>query len=243
MCSSFPKTTFKYTPYSLFFQLYGIIFIIYFWGYKMGKSIYLSRAEFSKISGVSQQSLSNMFKRFTAGTKTKYQFSENGEVIVSTLEYNRLVKLFRENEKKEIINSVEETKNNELINFFSKETKEISEINKKIEVQLAEVLEQNRLYKQHIEKQSEALNQLIKLTKEQQTKIKEFEVRKFEIKIDTNKINTNIDLQFQKKMDEIDFKEKRIKGIIKKFFVIEFYVFVFFVIVGLIFLATIIRMK
>ena len=117
----------------------------------------------------------------------------------------------------------------------------MAEINKKIELQQTELIEQNRFYKQHIEKQEEALNQLIKLTKEQQTKIKEFEVRKVEIKIDTNKINTNIDLQFQKKMDEIDSKEKRIMGIIKKFFVIEFYVFVFFVIVGLIFLATIIR--
>ncbi len=207
----------------------------------MGKSIYLSRAEFSKISGVSQQSLSNMQKRFRAGTKTKYQFSENGEVIVSSLEYNRLVKLFRENEKTEIINFVEETKSNELINFFSKEMKEMAEINKKIEVQFAEVLEQNRFYKQHIEKQEEALNQLIKLTKEQQTKIKEFEVRKVEINIDINKINTNINLQFQKKIDEIDAKEKKIRGIIKRFFVIAFYVFVFFVIVGLIFVAKVLK--
>ena len=209
----------------------------------MKKNIFVSKSEFSKLTKISKPSLSNMQKRFRAGTKTKYQFSENGEVIVSTLEYNRLVKLFREKEKEEIINFVEETKNNELINFFSKETKEISEINKKIEVQLAEVLEQNRFYKQHIEKQSEALNQLIKLTKEQQTKIKEFEVRKIEFKIDTNKINTNIDLQFQKKMDEIDSKEKRIMGIIKKFFVIAFYVFIFFVVVGLIFTVTIIRSK
>ena len=206
----------------------------------MKKNIFVNKSEFSKLTKISKPSLSNMQKRFRAGTKTKYQFSENGEVIVSSLEYNRLVKLFRENEKKEIINFVEETKNNELINFFSKE---MAEINKKIELQQTEVIEQNRFYKQHIEKQEQALNQLIKLTKEQQTKIKEFEVRKVEIKIDTNKINTNIDLQFQKKMDEIDSKEKRIMGIIKKFFVIEFYVFVFFVIVGLIFVATIVRMK
>jgi len=206
----------------------------------MKKNIFVSKSEFSKLTKISKPSLSNMQKRFRAGTKTKYQFSENGEVIVSSLEYNRLVKLFREKEKVEIINSVEETKTNELINFFSKE---MAEINKKIEVQIAEVLEQNRFYKQHIEKQSEAINQLIKLTKEQQTKIKEFEVRKIEFKIDTNKINTNIDLQFQKKIDEIDSKEKRIMGIIKKFFFIAFYVFVFFVIVGLIFVATIVRMK
>lgn len=209
----------------------------------MKKNIFVSKSEFSKLTKISKPSLSNMQKRFRAGTKTKYQFSEAGEIILNQIEYNRLVKLFRENEKKEIINFVEETKNNELINFFSKEMKEMAEINKKIEVQLAEVLEQNRFYKQHIEKQEEAINQLIKLTKEQQTKIKEFEVRKVEIKIDTNKINTNIDLQFQKKIDEIDLKEKRIMGIIKKFFVIEFYAFVFFVIVELIFLATIIRIK
>ncbi len=212
----------------------------------MKKNIFVNKSEFSKLTKISKPSLSNMQKRFRAGTKTKYQFSENGEVIVSSLEYNRLVKLFRENEKKEIIDFVEETKNNELnelINFFSKEMKEMAEINKKIELQQTELIEQNRFYKQHIEKQEEALNQLIKLTKEQQTKIKEFEVRKVEIKIDTNKINTNIDLQFQKKINEIDAKEKRIMGIIKRFFVIEFYVFVFFVIVGLIFVATIVRMK
>ena len=144
----------------------------------MKKNIFVNKSEFSKLAKISKPSLSNMQKRFRAGTKTKYQFSENGEVIVSSLEYNRLLKLFREKEKAEIINSVEETKNNELINFFSKEMKEMAEINKKIELQQTELIEQNRFYKQHIEKQSEALNQLIKLTKEQQTKIPSYFTKK-----------------------------------------------------------------
>ena len=94
----------------------------------MGKSIYLSRAEFSKISGVSQQSLSNMFKRFTAGIETKYHFSESGEIILNQIEYNRLVDLLKEKEKSEIVNSVQEKKSDIIINNFSSEIQDLIKI-------------------------------------------------------------------------------------------------------------------
>lgn len=192
----------------------------------MKKNIFVNKAEFSKLTKISNSSLCNMQKRFREGTKTKYQFSENGEVIVSTLEYNRLVKLFREKEKEEIINFVEETKSNELINFFSKE---MAEINKKIEVQIAEVLEQNRFYKQYIEKQEEAINQLIKLTKEQSSKLKELETKKITVNFGTEKIENIIDskfnnnfLELEKKIEENKILENKIykfKKIIKNILV------------------------
>lgn len=192
----------------------------------MKKNIFVNKSEFSKLTKISKPSLSNMQKRFRAGTKTKYQFSENGEVIVSSLEYNRLVKLFRENEKKEIIDFVEETKNNELnelINFFSKEMKEMAEINKKIELQQTELIEQNCFYKQHIEKQEEALNQLIKLTKEQSSKLKELETRKITVKFGTEKIENIIDskfnnnfLELEKKIEENKVLENKIYNFKKK---------------------------
>ena len=186
----------------------------------MKKNVFINKSEFSKLTKISKPSLSNMQKRFRAGTKTKYQFSENGEVIVSSLEYNRLLKLFRENEKEEIINFVEETKNNELINFFSKE---MAEINKKIELQQTELIEQNRFYKQHIEKQEEALNQLIKLTKEQSSKLKELETRKITVKFGTEKIENLIDskfnnnfLELEKKIEENKILENKIYNFKKK---------------------------
>ena len=186
----------------------------------MKKNVFINKSEFSKLTKISKPSLSNMQKRFRAGTKTKYQFSENGEVIVSSLEYNRLLKLFRENEKEEIINFVEETKNNELINFFSKE---MAEINKKIELQQTELIEQNRFYKQHIEKQEEALNQLIKLTKEQSSKLKELETKKITVKFGTEKIENLIDskfnnnfLELEKKIEENKILENKIYNFKKK---------------------------
>lgn len=230
MCSSFSKTTYKYTLTSLFFQLYGIIFIIYFWGYKMGKSIYLSRAEFSKISGVSQQSLSNMFKRFTAGIETKYQFSEAGEIILNQIEYNRLVELLKEKEKSEIVNSVQEKKSDIIINNFSSEIQDLIKIFEKRDVQIAEILGENRYFKQHIEKQEEiitkqnnAINNLINLTKEQSSKLKELETRKITVNFGTEKIENIIDskfnnnfLELEKKIEENKVLENKIYNFKKK---------------------------
>ena len=196
----------------------------------MGKSIYLSRAEFSKISGVSQQSLSNMFKRFTAGIETKYQFSEAGEIILNQIEYNRLVDLLKEKEKSEIVNSVQEKKSDIIINNFSSEIQDLIKIFEKRDIQIAEILGENRYFKQHIEKQEElitkqnnAINNLINLTKEQRSKLKELETREITVEFGTEKIENIIDLKFtnnfleiEKKIEENKILENKIYNFKKK---------------------------
>ena len=196
----------------------------------MGKSIYLSRAEFSKISGVSQQSLSNMFKRFTAGIETKYHFSESGEIILNQIEYNRLVDLLKEKEKSEIVNSVQEKKSDIIINNFSSEIQDLIKIFEKRDIQIAEILGENRYFKQHIEKQEElitkqnnAINNLINLTKEQRSKLKELETREITVEFGTEKIENIIDLKFtnnfleiEKKIEENKILENKIYNFKKK---------------------------
>ena len=68
---------------------------------------------------------------------------------------------------------------------------------------MAEILGENRYFKQHIEKQEEiitkqnnAINNLINLTKEQSSKLKELETRKITVKFGTEKIENLIDSKF-----------------------------------------------
>lgn len=162
--------------------------------------VHLKQSEYADLIGINQSSLSKSFSRKKEGIETKYKFTDDGKIIISTEEYQKYF-------LQKIKNSVE-TKNENNIDFekFEKTEKILKEFFEKNDFpKLFSVLENQNLVLEAISKnQSQNIN--FDFEKKIDQKIKELANTSF---------STNVEaMSFSRELQRILKKEQKFRAVL-----------------------------